>query len=294
MLFSDPFYVNHDEFNNNFAASQTYLKCLQVDNQEGFSFFPRWSVTLAVKNWKNLKVLREMADKPIEKIQGTLVAEETLPWSDASNFVLPLIKSHKWVNKARELVTKHPLKSSIISRRLGVTDFAVTYVVYESAKKTCKLVNQSDLRAWRLKEADIRSISLQNLRRMLEDNSRNTKQYFEETQAGLFYFDRLGNFSASVLLLHEVVAQIDIAEQDKVYQLPKSELLLVAKSTDAMATCFMGDVSLRFSRSKSFLGLQPLAYRNGWIPYKHSKVEHQFPVPLNKDEIKIYRKAIFR
>ena len=239
---------------------------------------------------------REMAGSSIDNwpnIHGALVVEETQELSKVGSSILPLIKSHKWVNKARELIMKHPQKSQIISRRLGVTDFAVAYVVYDSARKTCKYINQNDLKAWQLKETDLRSFSLQNLRHLLEMKSPNAK-YFQETQTGLCCFDKLGNFSASVLLLHEVVAHINIAEQDRVYQMPKSDLLLVAKSTDAMATCVMGDVSLRLTRSKSFLGLQPLAYRNGWIPYEHSKVEHQFPVPLNKDEIKIYRKAIFR
>ena len=238
-----------------------------------------------------------MAVKSVENwtsIQGAIVVEAAQDLSLIGSWVFPLIKSHKWVNKAKELVMKHPRRSQLISKRLGLTDYAVAYVIYDSVKKTCKFINQNDLKTWRLNETDLRSLSLQNLRRLLETASPNSQQHFLETQAGLCFFDKLGNFSASVLLLHEVVTQIGISTLDQVYQIPKSDLLLVAKATDSMATCVMGDVSLRFVGSKSFLGLQPLAYSNGWIPYEHNKVGHQFPVPLSKDEIKIYRKAIFR
>lgn len=241
--------------------------------------------------------IKEMAVNSIESwtsIQGALVVEGPQDLSTICNSFLPLIKSHKWIIKAKELVMKHPQRSQIISKRLGLTDFAVAYVIYDSGKKTCKYINQNDLKAWHMNETDLRSLSLQNLRRLFQSTFPNSERYLVETQTGLCYFDGLGNFSASVLLLHEVADEISNANQDQVYQIPKNDLLLGAKTTDAMATCVMGDVSMRFTGLKSFLGLQPLTYRNGWVPYEHNKVGHQFPVPLNKDEIKIYRKAIFK
>ena len=230
----------------------------------------------------------------LTSIQGALVVEGPQDLSIIGSSILPLIKSHKWIIKAKELVMKHPQRSQIISKRLGLTDFAVAYVIYDSGKKTCKYINQNDLKGWRMNEAELRSLALQNLRRLLKFTFPNSERYLMETQTGLSYFDGLGNFSASVLLLHEAADETSNANQDQVYQIPKSDLLLGAKTTDAMATCVMGDVSMRFMGLKTFLGLQPLTYRNGWVPYEHSKVGHQFPVPLNKDEIKIYRKAIFR
>jgi len=236
---------------------------------------------------------REMEGNPTN-IHGTLIVERAHDLAAIGDVILPLIKSHKWIVKARELVMKHPHRSQMISKRLGTTDFAVAYVIYEDAKKTCTYINQNDLKAWHMNETELWNLSLKNIRLLLDDAIPNTEEYFRETQTGVCYFEKLGDFSASVLLLHEVVSHTCIARNDQIFQVPKSDLLLVAKATDAMATCVMGDISLRFNGSKSFLELQPIAYRNGWVPYVHSKVEHQFPVPLSKDEIKIYRKAIFR
>lgn len=238
-----------------------------------------------------------MARKPADNsknICGFLVVEAVPELAKVAGSFLPLIKSHKWVKKANELVMKHPRKSQIISRRLGRTDFAVTYVIYERAKKICKFINQNDLQMWKLKETDLRSMSLQNLRNMLHTELPNSTNAFQETQTGLRVFCRLGNFSASVLLLHEVLAQLDILDHDRVYQMPKNDLLLVAKATNAMATCFMGEISLKMTKSKSFLGLQPFVYRNGWIPYEESKIENKCLVPQKKDEMKVCKKAILR
>lgn len=229
-----------------------------------------------------------------KKMPGIIVVEQTPELLIARENILPMIKTLKWVKDAKEILLKHAKRSPIISKSLGTTEYATTYVLHGESTKMCKYINQNDLKIWKLKEKELFSIALVNLLNLVQERTRVKGNPFDETQAGLFCYNKLGHFSASIILLQDVLNMIEIPEKDRVYQIPKSDLVLVAKSKDAMATCIMGDLSTRFASSNSFLGLQPLRFRNGWIPYIHNKVDHQFPVPVNKDEIKIYRKAIFR
>ena len=229
-----------------------------------------------------------------KKIQGKIVVEQTPELSISRENILPMIKTLTWLKDAKEILSKHPKRSPIVSKSIGTTELATVYVLHDESTKTCKYISQNDLKIWKLKEKELISIALVNLRYLVEQRSHGKRNPFDETQTGLLCYNKLGNFSASIILLQDVMKTIEIPEKDRVYQIPKSDLVFVAKSTDAMATCIMGDLSTHFVSSTSFLGLQPLRYRNGWMPYEHNKVDHQFPVPINKDEIKIYRKAIFR
>ena len=229
-----------------------------------------------------------------KKMQGTVVIEQTPELSIARENILPMVKTLKWLKDAKEVLLKNPKRSAIVSKSIGTTEFATTYVLHDESMKMCRYISQNDLKIWKLKEKELISIALANLRHLVEEKSRGRGNPFDETQTGLLCYSKLGNFSASIILLQDVLKTIEIPEKDRVYQIPKSDLVFVAKSTDAMATCIMGDVSTRFIGANSFLGLQPVRYRNGWMPYEHNKVDHQCPVPVNKDEIKIFRKAIFR
>eukprot|EP00795_Rhopilema_esculentum_P003184 gene3182-1497_t len=215
----------------------------------------------------------------------SLVIEDTPEFLQISKDVLPILKTQAWVNQAKETIAKHPHKSQLVTKRLGTTDFSIAYVVYDSANRTCRYINQNNMKTWKLKETELRSLALRNIVRLCEGLSLKPNEIFRESQTGVYSFDKLGNFSASLLLLQHTNPKENSGEKSRVYQIPSSNLLLAASSTDAMATCVMGDLSLRFARSKPLTGLQPIAYRNGWIPYEHNKVDHQFPVPLNKDEI---------
>ena len=229
-----------------------------------------------------------------KKMQGKIVVEQTPELSISRENILPVIKTLTWLKDAKEILLKHPKRSLIVSKSIGTTELATAYVLHDESTKMCKYISQNDLKIWKLKEKELSSIALVNLRYLVEQSSHGKRNPFEETQTGLLCYNKLGNFSASIILLQDVMKRIEIPEKDRVYQIPKSNLVFVAKSTDAMATCIMGDLSTRFVSSNSFLGLQPLSYRNGWMPYERNKVAHQFPVPINKDEIRIYRKAIFR
>ncbi len=111
---------------------------------------------------------------------------------------------------------------------------------------------------------------------------------------GVFVCNKLGNFSSSLVLLPNTLSDVGLQNKNRVFQIVRNDLLLFADSCDAMSTCVMGEMSLKFVSSNGFLTLQPLRYQGSWMPYEPIKVEHQFPIPMNKDEIKIYKKAIFR
>ena len=194
----------------------------------------------------------------------------------------------------KEFIPKQPNKSPMVFKSLGTTDLVITFVVQDQLSKLCRYINQNDLRVWGIKEKELYTISKQNLGRLAEEVSSKNNGLFNETQTGVYFSNMLGQFSASLVLLPNLFTQLAVPEKNRVMQLVSNDLLLLADSCDAMSTCVMGEMSLRLVSCKQFLSLQPIRYLNTWFPYEPIKVEHQFPIPVNKDEIKIYKKAIFR
>ena len=220
---------------------------------------------------------------------------KTPAFDKVNHSIFPIIKPWRWFKRAKDLLQKQPNKSPLAMRTLGATEFGVAYAIQHYEQGTRKYVNQSDLQSWAMKEKDLEKIAKENLIYLAETLTNEGKNLFQETQTGIFYCDKMDELTSSLVMIPNVFAKTGIQEDKIVIQIPKSNLILASDSSNAMALCVMGELSFKYKTVDHFLSTQPLRLlSNGWLPYEPNKADGEFPVPQNKDHIRIYRKAIFK
>lgn len=202
--------------------------------------------------------------------------------------IFPVVKSPRWVKTIKDVLAKlDPTNAAP-----DVLFFSVKNIPGASLGYTLAIVDEagslhyilpSHLDVWRTTGRVLQELALTNLERKFISAGHDL---WTRSKAGVFYLDRLGCLSASVLLLPQFIGSLHMESGDPVILAPVSDLCMVTGSKMETQLCIIGDVALRYSNDPHCFDLKPLRLsEHALTDYSPSSLSDEHDVPSSFEEV---------
>ena len=174
--------------------------------------------------------------------------------------IFPVVKSPSWVKTIKDVLAKLDPTNAIPE----VLFFPVENIPGSALGYTLAIVDGSGslhyilpcyLDVWRTTGRVLQELALANMQQKLAAAG---DDLWTRSKAGVYYLDRLGSLSASVLLFPRFIEGLAVESGDPVVLAPVSDLCMVTGSQMETQLCIMGDMALRYSNEPHRFELRPL------------------------------------
>lgn len=225
--------------------------------------------------------------------------EQYVPFNSIRNSIYPVVKQWAWIKRAKESLNNNSgNKCSLISKHMSNINQGTLFAIYNTEKNaehvTIRYISNVDIENWQITEKDLIKFARENFLKKVAFFER-SEPLFVETYTGVYCCVKLKEMTSSLLAVPEVLNMLPITS-NYVIAMPTPDIILISHCHDARALCVIGETCLRQGARDSTNIMKPIKIdrKGGLSFYEGSMVWNEAPFPMNEDQLKNYKKTVFK